>query len=303
MAGGVGETMRRLRACRAEIDAAILALTEMTVERSSPLDEHDGNGTHAHVRELVASARPHEHRRVELVGRLLAGEQPAAASELDYELDGEHIAVILSGAGAEQAVRELARRADRRLLCVTQEDQTVWAWLGGRYSLEMSVLTRLLAAPWLGEAQPTVALGEPGQGPRGWRLTHRQARAALAVAQRRGAGSPRTTRYGEVALLAAALKDEMVAGALTATYLLPLEDDRGGGRVLRETLRAYLAAEHNVSSAAATLGVVRNTVKNRLRTIEAILERSLRPCPAELEVALALDELGESCSQEISAVR
>jgi hypothetical protein len=39
------------------------------------------------------------------------------------------------------------------------------------------------------------------------------------------------------------------------------------------------------------LGVVRKTVESRLRAVEQRLGRTLHPCPAELEVALALDEL------------
>jgi DNA-binding PucR family transcriptional regulator len=61
--------------------------------------------------------------------------------------------------------------------------------------------------------------------------------------------------------------------------------------VLYETLREYIAAEYNVSSAAAALGVVRGTVVNRLQTIEERLGRTLHPCSAELQIALLLDEL------------
>jgi DNA-binding PucR family transcriptional regulator len=133
-----------------------------------------------------------------------------------------------------------------------------------------------------------LALGEPGRGLAGWRLTHRQAQAALLVALRR---PRRCTRYADVALLASALTDEALATVLIDVYLAPLEDSRGSGPVLRETLRAYLGAERSVSSAAAALGVVRKTVEKRLRTIEEKLGRSLHPCPAELEIALELDEL------------
>jgi DNA-binding PucR family transcriptional regulator len=135
-----------------------------------------------------------------------------------------------------------------------------------------------------------LALGEPAWGIEGWRSTHRQAQAALAVALRRS-GSGGVTRYADVALLAAALNDEALARALVGIYIAPLEDSRGGGPVLCETLRVYFASERNVSSAAAALGVARKTVDTRLRTIEKRLGRTLHPCPAELEVALALDEL------------
>ena len=149
-----------------------------------------------------------------------------------------------------------------------------------------------------------LAFGEPARGLEGWRVTHRQAQAALLVALRRMIRRRvELTRYGDVALLAAALKDEALARSLLDIYIAPLDDSRDGGPVLRTTLRAYLGAERNVSSTAAALGVVRRTVENRLRTIEARLGRSLHPCPAELEVALELDGLAASPgSPEISSI-
>jgi DNA-binding PucR family transcriptional regulator len=135
-------------------------------------------------------------------------------------------------------------------------------------------------------------LGEPAGGLEGWRMTHRQAQAALLVARRR---PQRVTRYGDVALLAAALGDELLGRSLVGIYLAPLVHARGG-EVLPQSLRAYLAAGCSVSSAAAALGVTRRTVESRLRTIEQKLGRTLHPCFAELEVALLLDELAPAPS-------
>ena len=136
-----------------------------------------------------------------------------------------------------------------------------------------------------------LAFGEPARGLAGWRLTHQQAQAALVVALRR---PRRFTRYADVALLASALKDQALARALIDIYIAPLDDAHSRGPVLRQTLRAYLAAECGVSSAAIGLKVSRSTVESRLRTVEERLGRTLHPFPAELEVALALDELGVS---------
>jgi DNA-binding PucR family transcriptional regulator len=111
--------------------------------------------------------------------------------------------------------------------------------------------------------------------------------AALAVAMCR---PQPLTRYGDVALLAGALRDEMLARALIEVYIAPLRDSRGGGAILRQTLRAYVAAGFSISSTAAALGVVRKTVESRLRAVEKCLGRSLHPCPTELEIALQLDE-------------
>jgi hypothetical protein len=266
--------------------------------------------TAAYGDELERAGRSPERHRAERVRGLLDGGiegGTVAGSELGYGLDGWHLGVIVRGAEAEGAVRALAERLDRRLLCVSSGEGTVWAWLGGQRTLRMSELRGALyvrARPPAGRAGKSgrsagmsgvnravsFAVGEPARGLVGWRLTHRQAQAALMVALRRPE-SQMLTRYADVALLASALKDEMLARALVDIYIAPLRDARDDGSVLCETLRAYLAAECGVSSAAAALGIVRNTVEKRLRTIEERLDKTLHPCPVELEVALALDEL------------
>ena len=58
----------------------------------------------------------------------------------------------------------------------------------------------------------------------------------------------------------------------------------------QETLRAYFAAERNISSTAAALGVDRRTVTNRIRAIEGLFGRSLKDFATELEIALQLDD-------------
>jgi hypothetical protein len=267
--------------------------------------------------ELERIGRSPEQRRAERVrGMLVGGAVAGDGAGLDYEIEDRwHLGAIAVGADASAAVRSLAGGVDRRLLSVAQGERTVWVWLGGRQPFEVGEVEQVVGrwsrppqggAVGMGSGPPdgvVLVLGEPGHGLEGWRLTHRQAQAALAVALRRppgsgsGSGSGRgsgrgaVTRYVDVALLATALKDEQLGRALIDVYVTPLEDARGDGPVLRETLRAYLAAERNGSSAAAALGIARNTLESRLRTIEVRLGRTLHPCPAELEVALLLDEL------------
>jgi DNA-binding PucR family transcriptional regulator len=90
------------------------------------------------------------------------------------------------------------------------------------------------------------------------------------------------------------LGDDLLTTSLRRLYLAPLSDERDGGAVLRETLRAYFAADRNGASAAAALRVTRQTVNNRLRVIEERLERPLSACATELEAALRLDDLGDA---------
>lgn len=235
----------------------------------------------------VAKSRPSSaaERRRECVKRLLAGEL-VDSSELGYDLDAQHLALMAKGEGAEDLLRGLAGRLDRRLLAVQREEEPKWAgWLGGRRALEPEQVLQALAG-----AAPegvVVTLGEPAEGLAGWRLSHLQAKAALPVAERQG----RTlARYADVALLAAIARDDLLATSLRQLYLEPLERTRDGGKVARETLRAYFEAERNVSSTAAALGVDRRTVRNRLRTIEGLLGRSLQGSLADLEIALRLDD-------------
>jgi hypothetical protein len=283
---------------------------EMLRAQASLVDRLVSDVAREHMGELERARRSRRHRLLERVKALLAGEDEhaghssgAAAQagldpELGYDLSAEHIGVIARGEGARELLREVADGLDRRLLSVDNSQGTVWAWLGGRRLLQMSDLKVALSEKGRRAREREqevlsgdlrIAVGEPAWGIEGWRLTHRQAQAALIVALRRPSA---LTCYRDVALLASALKDRALAEALIDIYISPLEHGRGGGRVLRETLRAYLSAECNVSSAAKATKVARSTVIKRLRAIEERLGRTLSPPAAELEVALALDELG-----------
>jgi hypothetical protein len=238
-----------------------------------------------HVREAKSRPSSPAERRRECVKRLLAGEL-VDHSELGYDLDAHHLALMAKGEGAQELMRELARRLDRRLLAVCREEEPIWAcWLGGRRPLAPEQ-----ALQALGDISPErvfVTVGEPGEGLSGWRFSHRQAKAALPIAERRG--QP-ILRYVDVALLASILRDDLIAGSLRQLYLAPLERARDGGKVARETLRAYFATEQNVSSTAAALGVDRRTVGNRIGVIEELLGRPLQACATDLEIALRLDD-------------
>jgi hypothetical protein len=224
-------------------------------------------------------------RRRECVKRLLAGEL-VDRSELDYDLDAHHLALMAKGEGARPAMRVLAGKLDRRLLAVCREEEPIWAcWLGGGSPLEVEQALRALGKISLDRVFVTV--GEPGEGLSGWRFSHRQAKAALPIAERR---EQPVMRYADVALLASILRDDLGSGSLRQLYLEPLEGARDGGRAARETLRAYFAAERNISSTAAVLGVDRRTVTNRIRAAEDLYGRPFREIATELETALRLDD-------------
>ncbi|HEY6730854.1 MAG TPA: helix-turn-helix domain-containing protein [Solirubrobacterales bacterium] len=230
---------------------------------------------------------PHnlERRRLLIIQRLLAGER-LDASLLNYNLENHHASIVVSGPDPTRPFRDLRGKLDCRLLLLQVDDRTAWAWLGGSRQLVSSDLGAIRTWAW--EPGTVVACGAPAQGLDGWRLTHRQATAALPVARE---GTTTVIHYPDVALLATALHDDLLASSLRQTYLDPLEEDRDGGLAAKNTLRAYFKAARNASSAAAELGVNRSTIRNRLAAIEDRLGRSPDAVSAELEVALRLDSV------------
>jgi hypothetical protein len=262
------------------------ALRDVLRTHGALLDHFTASIATEYQQEAERIARSPELRRTERVQRLLAGAS-VDTTDLGYDFDAEHVAAIAMGAKAGEAVRVVAAGLGCQLLSVLRSEETVWAWFGSRRRLATADLERALVSK--GPAGVSLAIGGPQAGIDGWRLTHRQAQAAMLVALRR---PQRLTLYGDVALLAAVLRDRELARSLVEIHLSPLEDQKDGA-ASRETLRAYFAAGCNAATAAAALGVDRHTVERRLNTIETRLGRPLHTCHAELEVALRLEELGE----------
>jgi hypothetical protein len=268
---------------RAEVPSSMLR--RLLAEQATLGDRLLAAVSEEHAREAKNRPGSAAERRRECVKALLAGEL-VDTSELDYDLDGHHLAVLAKGEGVEELLRGLATTLDRRLLVVRREEEPKWAcWLGGRRPVAAEEAVRALA----GAAADGgfVAVGEPGEGLAGWRFSHFQAKAALPIAERMGRP---VVRYAEVALLAAVARDDLAATSLRRLYLAPLERARDGGKIGRETLRAYFAADRNISSTAAALGVDRATVRNRLRAVEELLGRPLQGSMPDLEIALRLDD-------------
>ncbi len=256
--------------------------------QAEALDQLMAAASAEHANELEIARNSPGHRHAKLVRRLLNGDH-VDLDAFAYGFDGWHLGLTAVGGNAMRVVQRLSERLERDVLVVPGGEQMVWAWLGGRRHLAASDVERAAKI----EARSTVklALGEPLRGLAGWRLTHRQAQAARQVSL---ATREQITRYADVVLLAAALRDDTTAQSLYALYIAPLNDQRDGGRGSRETLRAYLEAGQNASSAASALGVARHTVENRLRKIEALLPQAIHTCQAELAVALRLEALTDN---------
>jgi len=241
-----------------------------------------------YMRETAKPPQSSEERHAVRVQRLLAGEL-VDTSGLAYPFEGHHLGAIATGSDAAEALHSVGRELDCLCLIVPEGEEGACAWFGGRCELDADCFESALVSGW--PAQLTLALGEPECGLAGWRLTHRQARAALTIAQR---SSEQLVRYADIAVLAAIVQDELGAASLRKNYLAPLERGRDAGSAARKTLRAYFAAERNISSAASALRISRQAVAKRLRAVEETLGCTIDSRAIELEAALRLDELEAS---------
>jgi hypothetical protein len=276
----IEELIGELIHLKSAVDALLERFTE-TLER-----EYDDERS-----QTAESSRWHDFQ---MVRELLSGTPVSRelSDTLDYHLhDSWHIGLVVTGKAGERFLHRLRVALSCKLLVVSPEDDTLWAWLGTSTKLPGSVVEESLATAARGDIY--LAAGEPRKGIAGWRLTHQDARAASQVALRR----PNLfTRSVDVPLEAAVLQADTPARLLLETYLAPLYDLRNGGRSLRNTLCAYLAVGCNAATAAAKLGIDRHTVERHLHVAEDRIGRPLRSCLPELAVALRLDELIGSSS-------
>lgn len=262
------------------------ALTELRSVQAALLDRLVSALSEEHGRGEEDCSSTSQTVLAERVRRLLAAEF-VDTSEIPYNFEAHHIGLVAKGAGAAAAVQRLATAFDSRLLSLTTHSDIIWAWLGARDEIDRDQLGRFLAAAW--PSTTPLALGETSKGPPGWRLTHLQAKAAFFVSLERQ-GSV-ISQYADVALLASMGRDDLLSSSLRDLYLKPLMAERDGGAVLRSTLRAYFHAGRNGASAAASLGISRQTVSNHLQAVERLVGKPLNNCAWELEAALRLNEM------------
>jgi PucR C-terminal helix-turn-helix domain/GGDEF-like domain len=268
------------------------AMRQLLSSQGPHVDRMMAGVSAVYMEELERMRRSPAQRVAERVQRLLDGNASLDAAGLDYEFDAWHLGLVVTGSRPDVAARTLAAGLNRQPLVVSRGHDNAWAWLGGRQRLAVSAVEHYLAADILGDVK--LAVGEPRRGLEGWRLTHHEARAAQQVMLRR---PQPLIQASNVILLAAVLRDELLAKSLRQTYLAPLDDQGDAGVGLRETLRAYIDAGFNAATAAAALGVDRHTVQRRLRKAEEALGRLLHTCHAEIDVALVLEELDEESAQ------
>lgn len=256
----------------AKREPVLRATTDLMFEANSRLAKLQ---TDEYLAERDRFMRTREQKRLVAVQQVLDDAADDLAG-LEYELDGEHWAVVASGADAERTLAEAG--AARRLLVQAGPD-LVWGWFRD-------------TAPDLDAIPPgravVLGLGRPGRGRAGFITSHKQAQAAQAIGQARGEA---VTRFQAVALESLTTRDRAAARRFTQDELGPLLGSPDRSARLIDTLEAYLEAGHNASAMAARLNISVRTGSYRIRTIEETLGCTIASRNAELHTAVRLHRL------------
>jgi DNA-binding PucR family transcriptional regulator len=180
---------------------------------------------------------------------------------------------------------------------VPRDESSAWAWLplGVRGTFDPAATAGV-------EADVRFAFGDAAKGPAGFRLTHRQALAAQAVALAAGPHMPRTVAFGEVAPIAMMLGSAELLRAWVLGTLAGLATDDEHHARLRETLLIFLRTGGSYKTTAEQLMMHKNTVQYRIRKARESLGRPVGENRYEVELALQASHwLGSSVLQPAAA--
>ncbi|HET9173131.1 MAG TPA: PucR family transcriptional regulator [Actinospica sp.] len=242
------------------VDDTIRHLTEVIAREREELTQ----GTHAERRETVSllldGAPIPRFRAEQRLGYRLAGRQTAAVVWCDEpraDLGALDRAVELIGACA----------GDPRPLSVLASAATRWVWVHG--GPDPAKLREAMGAAAV--RQVRIAVGSTGEGLDGFRRSHLDALTVQRMLARL-ASPTRLATHAEVELVALLTADLERADQFVHRVLGDLAD---AGPELTESVRRYLAEQCNVSRAAQTLYIHRNTLLRRLAQADRLLPRPL----------------------------
>lgn len=239
------------------------------------------------------------------VREVLAGRQSgdidSAITAICYPLRSHHVALVVwypAGTGEadelarmQRFVRELreAVQADAAPLFIATDRTTGWAWLPFPIAPDGIVAT-VREFSLQHRDSPSVAIGSPVAGVKGFRRSHAQAVAVQSVALARKGAKPTVVADGDPGLAAAALVCGKIeeARVWVAEVLGGLAADTESDARLRGTLRVFLDGGASYTLAAEQLDLHFNTVKYRVGRALARRGRPITDDRFDVELALLL---------------
>ena len=252
----------------------------------------------AYTRERENWLRNRSTARAARIRDLLSGERVdarAAEAALGYRLCQHHVGVVCwagDATGTADGITRLERAVGRVAahagcygdpVFLPRDESTAWAWLplGIRDTFDAG------GAGLDGvDGDICFAFGDAAKGVAGFRLTHRQAVAAQAVALAAGSAPPRAVAFGQVAPVAMMLGSADLLRAWVRGTLAGLAADDEHHARLRETLLVFLQSGGSYKATAERLMLHKNTVQYRIRRAEQSLGRPVARDRHDVELAL-----------------
>lgn len=225
---------------------------------------------------------------------VLAGDGPPPATELPYDLDQTHRAVVITrtsptGAGLQQAAFDVLRRMGAAAhLVVPMSGTTAWAWAGSRRSPGS-----VTPAP-TGPAGFRVAVGPEAVDVTGFRESHTDAVAVHRLLELRERTSD-VLVYDDIELAVLLARDLPAARRFVRRVLGPLAEATQRNLDILGTLQSYLDLGGSPSAAAERQCLARNTVSARIQRASTILRREIGVGSADLHACLTLVEVLGEC--------
>jgi PucR C-terminal helix-turn-helix domain/GGDEF-like domain len=289
------------------ITAATLSMSKIV---AGYVDQTSEEIVAAYTRERENWLRNRSAARAARIRDLLSGQRVdvhATEATLGYRLRQYHVGVVCwAGDTAnavdnitrlEHAISHVAGKADcsGEPVFLPRDVSSAWAWLplGIRDRFDAA------AASTAGlDDDIRFAFGDAARGVTGFRLTHRQAIAAQAVALAGGSPPPRAVTFGQVAPVAMMLgSPDLLRAWVLATLAGLAADDEHHAR-LRDTLLVFLDAGGSYKATAEQLVLHKNTVQYRIRKAEESLGRPVGDNRHDVELALRASHwLGSSVLQ------
>jgi DNA-binding PucR family transcriptional regulator len=257
--------------------------------------------------EEIVAAYTHERERwlrnrsAARAGRirdLLSGERvnvTATEATLGYRLRQYHVGLVCWAGDATAAVDNITRLEHAighvaakvagagEAVFLPRDESSAWAWL------PLGIRDRFdAAAAGSADADDDIrfAFGDAVKGVAGFRLTHRQALAAQAVALAAGASAPPVVTFSEVAPVAMMLGSPDLLRAWVLATLGGLATDDEPHARLRDTLLVFLQSGGSYKATAEQLMLHKNTVQYRIRKAEESLGRPAAGSRHDVELAL-----------------
>jgi DNA-binding PucR family transcriptional regulator len=275
------------------ITAATLSMSKIV---AGYVDQTSEEIVAAYSRERENWLRNRSTARAARIRDLLSGERinvSATEATLGYRLRQYHVGVVCWAGDAAAAVDNITRlehaisHVAGKAACsdpvfLPRDVSSAWAWLplGIRDTFDA---TEASTAGMDGDIH--FAFGDAAKGPSGFRLTHRQAIAAQAVALAAGS-PPRAVAFSEIAPVAMMLGSSDLLRAWVLSTLAGLADDDEHHARLRETLLVFLQSGGSYKTTAERLMVHKNTVQYRIRKAEESLGRPVGENRHDVELAL-----------------